>query len=243
MQETTTLKKAPGGARDFLAVLFRRRWIIGSIFAVTTLTVVAINLSQPLFYESTGKVILKRGMRDNLMQGGLRTMSWEEELASEVETVESGAVVAEAQTMLDERRKAEGKPAIQIALDRVEASVQGESNVIAMSYQDRNPEIALEVTDALMQAYMAYRRNEYTLQFPKEFFDVEGFEAKVQPYLDYQLATLEEDRTMIDSLQRAMKSRNFKPGPMVRAESAIHHVLNDYLQRMEIPVADDQPGN
>src|SRR5687767_11968746 len=173
MQETTTPNRGHGGARDFLAVLFRRRWIIGSVFAVTTLTVLAINLSQPLFYESTGKVILKRGMRDNLMQPGMRTMSWEEELASEVETVESGAVVAEAQKMLDERRKAEGKPAIQIALDRVEASVQGESNVIAMSYQDRNPEIALEVTDVLIAAYMNYRKNEYTLQYPREFFETE----------------------------------------------------------------------
>ncbi|MEO6461446.1 MAG: hypothetical protein ABIP29_00030, partial [Candidatus Eisenbacteria bacterium] len=51
--------------------------------------------------------------------------------------------------------------------------VVGESNVIAMSYQDRSPEIALEVTDALIKAYMTYRRNEYTLQFPKEFFDGE----------------------------------------------------------------------
>jgi len=173
MQEMTTPNRGHGGARDFLAVLFRRRWIIGSVFAVTTLTVLAINLSQPLFYESTGKVILKRGMRDNLIQPGLRTMSWEEELASEVETVESGAVVTQAQEMLDEQRKAEGKSRIRIALDRVEASVQGESNVIAMSYQDRSPEVALEVTDVLIAAYMAYRKNEYTLQYPREFFETE----------------------------------------------------------------------
>ena len=173
MQEMTTPNRGHGGARDFLAVLFRRRWIIGSVFAVTTLTVLAINLSQPLFYESTGKVILKRGMRDNLIQPGMRTMSWEEELASEVETVESGAVVTQAQEMLDEQRKAEGKSRIRIALDRVEASVQGESNVIAMSYQDRSPEVALEVTDVLIAAYMAYRKNEYTLQYPREFFETE----------------------------------------------------------------------
>ena len=173
MQESTNPKRGHGGARDFLAVLFRRRWIIGSVFAVTTLTVVAINLSQPLFYESTGKVILKRGMRDNLMQGGTRTMSWEEELASEVETIESGAVVAEAQKVYDAQRKAAGKKPVKLALDRVEASVVGESNVLALSYQDRSPEIALEATDALIKAYMTYRRNEYTLQFPKEFFDGE----------------------------------------------------------------------
>ncbi len=173
MQESTTFKKNSGGARDFLAVLFRRRWIIGSVFAVTTLTVVGINLSQPLFYESTGKVIVKRGVRDNIMQGYMRTLSWEEELASEVETVKSGAVIKLAQERVDEARAAAGRPTVRIAGDRVEASVVGESNVIAMSYQDRSPEIALEVTDALIAAYMQYRKNEYTLKYPKEFFDTE----------------------------------------------------------------------
>lgn len=173
MNETTTLKRGSGGARDFLAVLFRRRWIIGSVFAVATLTVVAINLSQPLFYESTGKVIVKRGLRDNLLQGYTRTLSWAEELASEVETVKSGAIITLAQTYYDEQRKAAGKPSTRIDIQRVEATVVGESNVIAMSYQDRDPETAMEVTDAVINAYMEYRKNEYTLKFPKEFFDTE----------------------------------------------------------------------
>ncbi len=31
----------------------------------------------------------------------------------------------------------------------------------------------MEVTDAVIRAYMEYRKNEYTLQYPKEFFDTE----------------------------------------------------------------------
>ncbi len=173
MNEATNLKRGPGGARDFLAVLFRRRWIIGSVFAVTTMTVVGINLTQPLYYESTGKVIVKRGVRDNLLQGYTRMMGWEEELASEVETVKSGAIYSLAQTRYDELRKLKGRPSRKIDMQRIEASVQGESNVIAMSYQDRDPEVAMEVTDAVIHAYMEYRKNEYTLKFPKEFFDTE----------------------------------------------------------------------
>ena len=72
MPNETTSRPGAGGARDFLAVLFRRRWIIGTVFAVTTLTVVAINLTRPLFWESTGKVILKRGEKDNLLQPGMQ---------------------------------------------------------------------------------------------------------------------------------------------------------------------------
>ncbi len=173
MNESTTLKNGSGGARDFLAVLFRRRWIIGSVFAVTTMTVLAINLTQPLFYESTGKVIVKRGLRDNLLQGYTRTLSWAEELASEVETVKSGAIVSLAQAYYDDQRKVKGKPTRKVDILRVEAVVVGESNVIAMSYQDRDPEVAMEVTDAVIHAYMEYRKNEYTLKFPKEFFDTE----------------------------------------------------------------------
>ena len=168
MNETTTMKRGSGGARDFLAVLFRRRWIIGSVFAVTTLTVVAINLSQPLFYESTGKVIVKRGVRDNMLQGYTRTLTWEEELASEVETVKSGAIVALAQastTTASARPTASRRRRIDIR--RVEAGVVGESNVIAMSYQDRDPEVAMQVTDAVIHAYMEYRKNEYTLKYPQ----------------------------------------------------------------------------
>ena len=108
--ETTPVARGgQGSARDFLAVLFRRRWVIGTVFAVTTVTVIAINLTQPLYFESTGKVIVKRGVRDNIMSGGMRTLTWEEELSSEVETVKSGVIVQRAQALLNETRAAEGR--------------------------------------------------------------------------------------------------------------------------------------
>ncbi|MEP7029022.1 MAG: hypothetical protein ABI960_10540, partial [Candidatus Eisenbacteria bacterium] len=171
--ETSAPRAGQGSARDFLAVLFRRRWIIASVFTITTLTVLAINLTQPLFYESTGKVIVKRGVRDNLLQGGMRTLTWEEELASEVETVKSGVIVQRAQALLNQERTAAGRSAIRIDPIRVDSKVLGESNVLAMSYESRDPRVAQEVTDALIHAYMDYRKTAYTLQFPKEFFDSE----------------------------------------------------------------------
>ena len=171
--ETTTQRPGQGGARDFLAVLFRRRWIIGTVFAVTTLTVVAINLTRPLFWESTGKVILKRGEKETLLQGGVRTLTWEEELASEVETVKSDAVLTRAQALLDEARAKEGRKALRIDGRHVDAKVVEKSNVLAMSYESLDREAAQEVTGAIIQAYMNYRRAAYTLAYPKEFFDTE----------------------------------------------------------------------
>lgn len=171
--EITTARAGHGSARDFLAVLFRRRWIIATVFAVTTLTVLAINLTRPLFYESTAKVILRRGEKDNLLQGGLRTMTWEEELASEVETVKSDAIISKAQELIDADHRAKGLPRLKIDPGHVDAKVVEKSNVLAMSYESRDPKAAQEVTGALIQAYMNYRKSAYTLQFPKEFFDSE----------------------------------------------------------------------
>ena len=180
--ETQNSRAGHGGARDFLAVLFRRRWIIASVFAVTTLTVLAINLTRPLFWESTGKVILKRGEKDTLLGGGLRTMTWEEELASEVETVKSDAIQTRAQAIVDEARAAAGKKPLRIDGRHVDAKVVEKSNVLAMSYESLDPAAAQEVTGALIQAYMAYRKSAYTLAYPKEFFDTEL--AKVGKELD-----------------------------------------------------------
>ena len=70
--------------------------------------------------------------------------------------------------------------------------------------------------------------------FPAERFESPDFEARRQVYHDYQITVIEEDRAMVDSLQQAMGSRNYKPGPMAELESTIHHVLNDYLDRVGI---------
>lgn len=175
MNQTATTPRTGGrgGARDFLAVLFRRRWIIATVFVVTTLTVLAINLTQPVLFESTGKVIVKRGVRDNLIQGGMRTLTWEEELASEVEVVKSATILARAQKIVDDERTARGAIPLHIDAKNVDATVVGESNVLAMSYQSRSPTAAQEVTDAVIQSYMDYRKTAYVLQYPKEFFDSE----------------------------------------------------------------------
>jgi len=170
---TTPRAGGQGGARDFLAVLFRRRWIIGTVFLVTTLTVLVINFTQPALFESTGKVIVKRGERDNLLGGGRSMLTWQEELASEVEVVKSSTVILRAQQIVDEERTARGLKLLHIDGKNVDAIVVGESNVLAMSYLSRSPAAAQEVTDALIQGYMDYRKTAYVLQYPKEFFDSE----------------------------------------------------------------------
>lgn len=70
------------------------------------------------------------------------------------------------------------------------------------------------------------------LLVPEEFFDDPQFEEKIKVYKDYQLKIYEEDRSMIESMQKAMALPDYVPGRMSVMEKAIHHFLNGYLDRM-----------
>jgi len=68
--------------------------------------------------------------------------------------------------------------------------------------------------------------------FPEEFFERPDFEATLKIYHDYQIAVLEEDRVMIESMQRAMSSPAYRPGRMSVLERPLHNFLNGYLDRI-----------
>lgn len=69
-------------------------------------------------------------------------------------------------------------------------------------------------------------------QLPHEFFDLPGFEEKNQIYADFIRLVATEDESMLESLQTGVGSRGFVPGPTVKLERAIHHLLNYYLDRL-----------
>ena len=45
---------------------------------------------------------------------------------------------------------------------------------------------------------------------------------------------VEEDREMVNSLQRGMNSRLFEPGPLSRMEVNLHSLMNYYLDRVDL---------
>ena len=75
--------------------------------------------------------------------------------------------------------------------------------------------------------------------FPEAFFERPDFADKLKIYHDYQLAVLEEDRSMIHSLQQAMGTRGFQPGRMSRLEKPIHNYLQGYFDRLFAPTSDN----
>jgi phenylpropionate dioxygenase-like ring-hydroxylating dioxygenase large terminal subunit len=68
--------------------------------------------------------------------------------------------------------------------------------------------------------------------FPAAFFARPDFADKAQIYRDYLTEVLEEDRSLVISLQGAMASHRFRPGPMARMEGCVHNAINHYLDRM-----------
>ena len=68
--------------------------------------------------------------------------------------------------------------------------------------------------------------------FPAEHFEQPDFVEKAKVYHDFLVDVLEEDREMVDSMQRGMTSRMFDPGPLSRMEVNLHSLINYNLDHI-----------
>jgi succinoglycan biosynthesis transport protein ExoP len=160
-------------AREFLAVVFRRKWIILGLFVITTVTVVAVSLTTPTFFQSSGRILVKRGERQSMLRPDKQIFSdWEQDLGSEMQIIKSVPVVRKAREILAAEAK-QGKAPVSLDPSRVDVEVMGKSNVIAIAYTALDPIVAQSACSAVMDAYMDYRRTQMTSHAPQHFFDKE----------------------------------------------------------------------
>lgn len=159
--------------REFIAVVFRRKWIVVGLFAVTTLTVLTISIATPVTWLSSGRVLLKRGEQLSVLEPDRRIFGeWEQELGTEVQMVKSVPVLEEATGLL-QRRAGRGATAPGIRPEDVDVEVLGKTNVIAIGYHDRDPGVAQTVCDAVIRAYIDYRTRQMGIEYPRQFFTSE----------------------------------------------------------------------
>jgi len=71
------------------------------------------------------------------------------------------------------------------------------------------------------------------IMFPEEFHQRVDFSEKAQIAGEFQIRTLEEDRSMLASMQKAMPLPAYMPGPMSYLENPIHFYLNSHLDRLQ----------
>ena len=76
--------------------------------------------------------------------------------------------------------------------------------------------------------------------FPEKVFERPDIREILKVYENYLLKVLDEDRLMIESLQKAMSTRGFEPGRMSVMEKSIHHFLNGHIERVLQPSGGEQ---
>ncbi len=68
--------------------------------------------------------------------------------------------------------------------------------------------------------------------FPEAALEQDNFESKLDEYETFFRGAIEEDRHVVEALQRAVSSERYIPGPLAKMEEAIHHFLNHYADRV-----------
>jgi uncharacterized protein involved in exopolysaccharide biosynthesis len=160
-------------AREFLAVVFRRKWIILGLFLVTTATVVTVALTTPTTFISSGRILVKRGERQSALRPERVIFGdWEQDLASEMQVMKSQPVVRRAKELVAEQAKKD-RVAAQFDPKNIDVEVVGKSDVVAMGYTSLDPTEAQIACRALIDAYLDYHKDKLTSEKPQQFFEHE----------------------------------------------------------------------
>lgn len=217
-QDGTTL-------RDFLSVLFRRKWIVLVLVLATLAAVLYVALRAAPIYESYAKVLVSRGQFTTAFAPNIKLLTWEEELTSEMEAVRSARILKRAQELLTQWGVANGQ-GLPHTIDpaQVQASIPGKSSVIQIGYRGRVPEAVRQSVRALTQAYEEFRSST-RLQDPSDALEKEinaleaeltQWELRRAEYLGQEGAVeLPEERLQLLNERRTLE------GDLVTAEADV----------------------
>ena len=198
--------------RDFLDVLFRRKWLIVSIVVLATALVVFLNERQPKVWESSSRVLVRRGEQPSLLNANVRIMGWEEEVASEIQVILSEDVFSRARTFFADSVKVHDYPADwKFNPSAVRAEVVGESNAFVIRYSDPNPalvQLGCEVATIGYHDFYRERKSPPELSdfFASEIADVrtelDSWRARRQKFMDEEqyLGTNETGRFLLNRI-------------------------------------------
>ncbi len=220
--------------REFMGVVFRRKGIILTVLFAALVTVVVINARTKPAYESSSRLLVSRGSGESVYNSRQLLLSWEEEVASEMEVVASSSMGDRAQKLLDDAKAvdSQGKP-IKFDFNNVKVIPSGKSSVLVISYTGVDKTEAREALRALTRAYIDSRSMERTLPIVDGFFQ-EQLEA-----LRDQLSQWEQRRAdfMVDEgivsiptqRESLIREKEGASSTLMRAKVA----LADYAARLE----------
>ena len=171
--------------RDFLSVLFRRKGIIAAVVLAALLVVILLNARSEVQYESSSTIRVSRGEKESAFNSRVRMLTWEEELNSEIETIQSQQIVDNAQEKIKEEgiTDSNGLP-IDLDAARVRATTSGKSAVVYLSYKDADPKAAQIGCRAITQSYTDFRLKVRAVPQVEQFFreEIEGLREQLDEW-------------------------------------------------------------
>ncbi|MDH4037632.1 MAG: Wzz/FepE/Etk N-terminal domain-containing protein [Candidatus Krumholzibacteria bacterium] len=160
--------------RDFLDVLFRRKWIIISIVVLASGLVAVLNARQPQAWESSSRVLVRRGEQPSVLNTNVRYVGWEEEVASEIQVILSEDVFSRARDVFADSVRMNGYPAgWTFNAGAVRAEVIGESNAFVIRYTDVDPAVVQLGCQAVTIGYHDFYRKRKNPPELSDFFVAE----------------------------------------------------------------------
>lgn len=171
-QQQTTL-------RDFLNVVFKRKALILGMIGAVTVLVLLLNAGKPIIYESSSRILVRRGEQMDVLSGSVRYLGWAEEVASQIQVILSDEVFERAAVIFEDSVKANGLPENwRFNPASVRADVLGESNAFVIKYVSVNPDVCQLGCEVMTVAFREHYRErkqppELTDFFASQIADVE----------------------------------------------------------------------
>lgn len=192
--------------RDFAAVLFRRLPIVLGVFFAALGVVIAVNMTTPIQYSSTARLLVSRGQQESAYTSRIKPLlTWEEELNSEMETIQSGHVIENAQRILEHEKivGSDGK-GVELEPTQVRAATTGKSSVIYVTYTDADPRAAVEGCRALARAYSEFRQQVRAVPEVEKFFreEIEGLREQLEEWEERRADFMNEESVVRISEER-----------------------------------------
>lgn len=231
MMEKNLTTSKESTVKDFLEVIFRRKWMIIGVVLVSTAAVFLLNMREPAVYESAGRLLVQRGEATGAYSTHIRTLSWEEEMASQIEMIKSEIVSGKAQEIVSRYFPDGFETAERLNEWRIDAGVVGTSNVLWIAYTSSDPVFCKAAANAVINSYKEYYLDVRTPPEMEDFFsgEMSSLQGEIA-HLRERKTKLETESGIIDMEQqeRATLDR------MVRYQVELDEVQNDISEKDEI---------
>ncbi|MFO7914274.1 MAG: Wzz/FepE/Etk N-terminal domain-containing protein [Candidatus Krumholzibacteriales bacterium] len=171
--DTRRIEHKESTLKDFIEVLFRRKWMILAIVLFATITVIYMNMREPAVYESISTVLLKRAQPQSVFATYSRQLPWEEDVSSQIELAKSQMILDKAQKNLSGYLP-EGYDTIpRIKPGSVSSGVVSTSNVIWIKYTSGDPVLCEAAVEAITNTFRDYYSEARTPPEMEDFFSSE----------------------------------------------------------------------